>query len=302
MLICVSLQIKTPQPIRCQEKNSNPQKNICKQPPKEHSRYKKHNIEVEYSYIVLPVILLVSLVIVAFLFSIKPIMVMTIINNDFNHDSFVLSKDFTLQNPQIAFAFHTQAIQNASSSLQEIAQYIDSNLNKTKQSLQNNDTTQALSYLQTAQKQLDHLKNSTLVESMYSSLLQSVISSPSSLLSQSEGSVGSGTFPSSSSFTASPVLPPIPQTQAPSPSTTLPALPESLPESTSSTAPLALPEIPTGSSPSSAQLYAPPLAPGSFPSSDLDELITISPGPSPERLPDTPPPNIGVSPSSALPR
>ena len=218
-------------------------------------------------------------------FLVSPLMVIAIMNNDFNYALFILGNDFNIQNPQIALAFHTQAIKNASSSLQETVQSVDLNLNKTKQSLQNNDTTQAFSYLQTAQQQLTHLKNFTQLESIYSALLQSVISSPSSMLSHSQSS-GSESFRSPSPSETSPVIPTIPRTQPPSSSILLstpnsvhssslpptPPLPPT-PEATSSTsASPHIPDPPVASFPSTAQRYSLPTPAGSSYSSDLDAL------------------------------
>jgi hypothetical protein len=82
-------------------------------------------------------------------------------------------------NQQKAFAFHTETINKAMTTMQALIQGIQLNLNYTQQAIENKNTSQALTFLNVAQQQVSNLSNSTLLTEITTSVLQSIVSSPS---------------------------------------------------------------------------------------------------------------------------
>ena len=71
--------------------------------------------------------------------------------------------------------------------MQNVVTFFKYELKNTLSALKNKNIPQALSFLQAAQQQLSLLKNSSLIKNVSTELLQSMVSSPSSLLSSTGG-------------------------------------------------------------------------------------------------------------------
>ncbi len=205
---------------------------------------------------------------------------------------------------QKAFAFHAETINRTTDSLQGLIQGIQINLNFTQKAIENRNTSQALTFLNMAEHQLSTLSNTTALREISTQILQSIISSPTSVFpSSANNGIASSNYGSIPEFHQNSPLP------SPEPNLVLPPPPINPQQSTIPNTIIPNPQIPQSPTSTTTSTTAPQaINPQQSPTTSnpiLPAPVPISPSStSPQTLvaplsPTSVPPSSSLSPSTS---